>query len=155
MFVSTSRFKIPESVLVVIHSPQLDVLLIERADRAGYWQSVTGSLDAPGEPLAVAARREVREETGLDACVLRDWQHRICYEIYPHWRARYAPGVTQNTEHWFSLEVPRDAPILLNPREHVGHRWLPWHQAAHQCFSASNRDAILRLPTQLGVAAAR
>lgn len=152
---SISRFKIPESVLVIIHSPQLDVLLIERADRAGYWQSVTGSLDALGEPLAVAARREVREETGLAAGVLRDWQHSIRYEIYPHWRARYAPGITQNTEHWFSLEVPRDAAIVLNPREHVGYRWLPWHQAAHQCFSASNRDAILRLPTQLGAAVAR
>ena len=43
--------KIPQSVLVVIHTPALEVLLLERADHPGFWQSVTGSLDAPHEAL--------------------------------------------------------------------------------------------------------
>ena len=57
--------KIPESVLVVIHTPALEVLLIERADKPGYWQSVTGSKDTPDEPLVTTCVREVAEETGI------------------------------------------------------------------------------------------
>jgi dihydroneopterin triphosphate diphosphatase len=139
-------FKIPESVLVVIHTPELQVLLIERADHPGYWQSVTGSLDQPDEVLAEAAWREVREETGFAAGTLLDWGLANIYEIYPHWRHRYAPGVTQNTEHVFGLCLPRaDAP-RLSPREHTAFVWLPWAEAADRCFSPSNAEAILQLP---------
>ena len=147
-----SRFlyKIPESVLVVIHSPQLDVLLIERADKAGFWQSVTGSLDAPDEPLLATAARELFEETGIVAdganIVLHDWHLSNIYEIYPVWRHRYAPGVTENTEHVFSVCVPRDTVITLSPREHLQYAWLPWMEAADRCFSSSNAEAILQLP---------
>jgi dATP pyrophosphohydrolase len=129
------------------------VLLIERADRPGYWQSVTGSLDAVDEPLATTAARELFEETGIVAdgerIALRDWQLANIYEIYPVWRHRYAPGVTQNTEHVFSVQVPRDIPILLSPREHLQHVWLPYLDAADKCFSSSNAEAILQLPRQL------
>ena len=146
--------KIPISVLVVIHTGNLDVLLIERADRAGFWQSVTGSLDAPDESLAVAATRELFEETGIavdgETIVLRDWGVSNIYEIYPTWRHRYAPGVTQNTEHVFSVCVPRDIPITLSPREHVAHAWLPLLEAADRCFSSSNAEAILQLPRHVG-----
>jgi dATP pyrophosphohydrolase len=155
--------KIPESVLVVIHAANLEVLLIERADHPGYWQSVTGSKDFADEPLALTAVREVAEETGIlvadcatarDSMVplhhLRDWQLSNIYEIYPIWRHRYAPGVTQNTEHVFGLLVPRDITITLAPREHVRHRWLPYREAADQCFSPSNAEAILQLPAHLG-----
>jgi dATP pyrophosphohydrolase len=146
-------YKIPESVLVVIHTAELHVLLIERADRPGYWQSVTGSLDAVDEPLATTAARELFEETGIVAdgerIALRDWQLANIYEIYPVWRHRYAPGVTQNTEHVFSVQVPRDIPILLSPREHLQHVWLPYLDAADKCFSSSNAEAILQLPRQL------
>jgi dATP pyrophosphohydrolase len=146
--------KIPESVLVVIHTAALEVLLIERADKSGFWQSVTGSLDLPDEPLAVAAARELFEETGIvadgETIVLRDWRLSNVYEIYPVWRHRYEPGVTHNTEHVFSVEVPRDIAITLSPREHVARRWLPWLEAADQCFSSSNAEAILQLPRQLG-----
>jgi dATP pyrophosphohydrolase len=146
-------YKIPESVLVVIHTADLHVLLIERADRPGYWQSVTGSLDAVDEPLATTAARELFEETGIVAdgerIALRDWQLANIYEIYPVWRHRYAPGVTQNTEHVFSVQVPRDIPILLSPREHLQHVWLPYLDAADKCFSSSNAEAILQLPRQL------
>jgi dATP pyrophosphohydrolase len=145
-------YKIPDSVLVVIHTADLQVLLIERADRGGFWQSVTGSLDALDEPLPLTAARELREETGIVAdgerIVLRDWQLANVYEIYPVWRHRYAPGVTHNTEHVFSVEVPRDIAITLSPREHINHVWLPYLEAADRCFSSSNAEAILQLPQQ-------
>ena len=143
---SARPFKIPRSVLVVIHTPALEVLLIERADKPGYWQSVTGSLDAEDEPLEQTAWREVAEETGLTDGILRDWQLSNVYEIYPVWRHRYAPGVTHNTEHVFGLTVPAAQPVTLDPREHRAQVWLPWREAAERCFSPSNAEAILHLP---------
>lgn len=150
-------YKIPESVLVVVHTAELDVLLIERADKPDYWQSVTGSKDRVDEPLAETAAREVAEETGIlvgtDAVprdALRDWALQNVYEIYPVWRHRYAPGVTHNTEHVFGLRVPAHTPVRLSPREHVRHAWLPWREAADRCFSPSNAEAILQLPRRLG-----
>lgn len=145
--------KIPQSVLVVIHTPDLQVLLIERADHPGFWQSVTGSKDRLDEPLEDTCVREVEEETGiaigsagLPRTALRDWALRNVYEIYPVWRHRYAPGVTHNTEHVFGLTVPTGTPVRLNPREHLRHAWLPWREAADRCFSPSNAEAILQLP---------
>jgi dATP pyrophosphohydrolase len=148
----TVQFKIPESVLVVIHTPEREVLLLERADHPGFWQSVTGSLDAPDEALAQTAAREVREETGIAAPPgkFRDWALSNFYEIYPAWRARYAPGVTRNTEHVFGLCVPQGTPVTLSPREHTAFRWLPWREAADQCYSPSNAEAILMLPQFMG-----
>lgn len=149
----TKATKIPQSVLVVIHTAARDVLLIQRADVADFWQSVTGSKDEPGEDLRVTAAREVLEETGIDcrsgtllAGALVDWQLENVYEIYPHWRHRYAPGVTRNTERLFGLTVPVAIPVWLNPREHLAWRWLPWRDAAHACYSPSNAEAILMLP---------
>ena len=146
-------FKIPESVLVVIHTPMLEVLLIERADAPGYWQSVTGSKDLPGESLVQTCVREVQEETGIEIGssvvplnALTDWRLANRYEIYPRWRHRYAPEVTHNTEHVFGLTVPAGTPVALNPREHTAYRWLPWREAADACFSPSNAEAILMLP---------
>jgi dATP pyrophosphohydrolase len=142
--------KIPESVLVVIHTADLEVLLIERADRPGFWQSVTGSLDRVDEPLLDTAARELFEETGIvadgDRIRLHDWQLSNVYEIYETWRHRYAPGITHNTEHVFSVCVPRDIPIILAPREHLQYAWLPRLEAADRCFSSSNAEAILHLP---------
>jgi len=145
--------KIPESVLVVIHTPALEVLLIERADKPGYWQSVTGSKDAGDEPLLETCVREVAEETGIrigspavPLGALRDWQLANVYEIYPVWRHRYAPGVTHNTEHVFGLTVPDGTAVTLNPREHLRFEWLPWREAADRCFSPSNAEAVLQLP---------
>jgi dATP pyrophosphohydrolase len=149
--------KIPVSVLVVIHSAAGEVLLIERADRAGFWQSVTGSLDAVDEDLAAAAVREVWEETGIEvgpagvsASALVNWRLSNVYEIYPHWRHRYGPGVTHNTEHVFGLCVPREVPVRLAPREHTAWAWLPWSEAAQRCFSPSNAAAIHQLAQRLG-----
>ncbi len=170
-------YKIPESVLVVIHTADLDVLLIERADMPGFWQSVTGSKESLDEPLIETAKREVREETGIRIveatsksldyspgfdmsgnirCVplmnLRAWQLSNVYEIYPVWRHRYAPGVAKNAEHVFSLLVPRTIAITLAPREHVDYLWLPYREAADKCFSPSNAEAILQLPRHAGQA---
>jgi len=142
-------YKIPISVLVVIHTRALDVLLLERCDRPGFWQSVTGSVDRIDEPLAGTARREVFEETGIEAAEgsLLDWHQSQRYEIYPHWRARYGPGVTENVEHVFSLQLDDRVPVVLSAREHTRYQWLNWQQAAGMVFSASNVDAILRLPS--------
>lgn len=148
--------KIPQSVLVVIHTPSLDVLLIERADKPGYWQSVTGSKDTVDESWRTTAEREVAEETGIavgspgippDA--LQDWALENIYEIYPVWRHRYGPGVTHNTERVFGLTVPAGTPVVLAPREHLNAVWLPWREAADRCFSPSNAEAILQLPQRV------
>jgi dATP pyrophosphohydrolase len=146
-------WKIPESVLVVIHTAALDVLLIRRADAEDFWQSVTGSKDVADEPLALTAAREVAEETGIDcgqgsplAPNLRDWGLRNVYEIYPRWRARYAPGVMHNTEHLFGLCLPERVDPVLSPREHTAWQWVPYREAADACFSPSNAEAILLLP---------
>ncbi|MFN0159962.1 MAG: dihydroneopterin triphosphate diphosphatase [Burkholderiales bacterium] len=145
-------YKIPISVLVVIHTPQLEVLVLERKNAPGFWQSVTGSLDREDEPLADAARREVAEETGIDANGpghrLLDWHQVNRYEIYKRWVSRYAPGVTHNTEHVLGLTVPaRVVPVLT---EHLAYEWLPWRDAAEKCFSWSNVEAIRALPGHLG-----
>ena len=144
-------FKTPISALVLVytqksHTPDLQVLIMERADKAGFWQSVTGSIEGDETPQQ-AAIREVFEETGLDAIKykLQDWQASNVYEIYPHWRYRYAPGVIENTEHLFSLELPSAVPIKLAPDEHVRYEWVDWREAASRVFSWTNIDALKRL----------
>ena len=148
-------YKIPRSVLVVIHTPALEVLLLERAPWPGYWQSVTGSVAREDEPLAETARREVHEETGIDVArhALADWGIDNRYEIYRKWRSRYAPGVTHNLERVFSLSLPGPLAVTLDPAEHLSYEWLPWREAAARTISWSNRDAILALPQRLGVSA--
>ncbi len=148
----SSAFKIPQSVLVVIYTPTLDVLLIKRADADEFWQSVTGSKDSLEESYWQTAVREVREETGIECdpasplgMGLHDWRLENVYDIYPQWQHRYAPGVTRNTERLFGLAVPERLPISLSPHEHTAYLWLPHRQAAARCFSPSNAEAILML----------
>jgi len=139
--------KIPVSVLVVIHTPDGQVLVMERADHPGFWQSVTGSKDFVDEPLVETCRREVLEETGIDAPAdaFSDWQRTNQYEILAHWRKRYAPGVSHNTEHLFSLQLPAPVTVHLAPDEHLSYLWLPWREAADRCFSWTNVGAIRAL----------
>jgi dATP pyrophosphohydrolase len=139
--------KIPVSVLVVIHTPALEVLLLERADHPGWWQSVTGSQEE-GETLVQTARREVAEETGLDCDehALSDWGYSNVYEIYDCYRHRYAPATTHNTEHVFGLMLREPRPVRLAEGEHLAWQWRPWREAAELCFSPSNAEAIRQLP---------
>lgn len=143
-------YKQPVSALVVIYTSALEVLLLERADYVGYWQSVTGSRDGD-EPLRETAIREVAEETGIDATryALTDWQQQNVYDIYPRWVHRYPPGTTHNTEHVFGLELPQAVAVQLSPREHLSYQWLSWREAADKVFSPSNRAAILQLPERM------
>lgn len=153
LFLMANFYKIPQSVLVVIHTQALDVLLLRRADtQEDFWQSVTGSKDADGESWAVTAAREVWEETGIDcrhgtalAAQLQDWHLENVYAIYPRWAHRYAPGVTHNTERVFGLQVPAGTQVTLSPHEHTAYQWLPVREAAALCFSGSNAQAIARL----------
>ena len=144
-------FKIPVSVLVVIHTPDLLVLVLERTSAPGFWQSVTGSVDAEDEPLRRTARREVQEETGIDATApghdLADWHYTNRFEIYKRWVSRYAPAVTHNTEHVWGLTIP--VPVVPVLTEHLAYEWLPWRDAADKCFSWSNAEAIRQLPERL------
>jgi len=147
-------FKQPVSALVIVHTAELHVLLLERADFPDHWQSVTGSRDQD-ETLADTATRELLEETGIEADAFGgvvDWHLTRDYEIFPQWRHRYPAGTTMNTEHVFSIDVHEPVPIRLATREHVRYVWLPWRAAAERCFSWTNRDAILALP---GFAAGR
>ncbi|MEY3446726.1 MAG: dihydroneopterin triphosphate diphosphatase [Pseudomonadota bacterium] len=159
-------YKIPQSVLVVIYTPALDVLLIRRTEAdplaPAFWQSVTGSKDALAETYSQTAEREVWEETGIDcrpgtplASGLQDWGLENVYGIYPRWLHRYAPGISHNTERVFGLQVPQGTPVRLAPQEHTHHLWLGCQQAAEQCFSPSNAEAILQLPRFVGKASAR
>ncbi|HXE37186.1 MAG TPA: dihydroneopterin triphosphate diphosphatase [Azonexus sp.] len=142
--------KQPVSVLVVIYTPALDILLLERAAHPGFWQSVTGSRE-DDELLIDTARREVAEETGIDTRLHRldDWRLTNSFEIFAEWRHRYAPGITHNLEHVFGLRLPHPIDITPAPDEHRDWTWMPWRTAAERCFSWSNRDAILMLPEQL------
>jgi dATP pyrophosphohydrolase len=149
----TTIYKIPRSVLVVIHTPDLQVLMMERAGWTDFWQSVTGSVASESEDLRDTAVREVGEETGLDArrYDLRDWDIENRFEIFRKHRSRYAPGVTHNVEHVFSLVVPGPVAVTLDAEEHLSYKWLPWREAAALTISWTNRDAILALPQRAGV----
>ncbi|MBA2411411.1 MAG: dihydroneopterin triphosphate diphosphatase [Burkholderiaceae bacterium] len=139
--------KLPESVLVVVHTSALDVLILERTDHPGYWQSITGSRDAIDEPLLTTCARELEEETGFTAAPQQfdDWKLSHRFEIYAHWRHRYAAGVTHNVEHVFGLCLPHRFEPRLDPREHLQFCWLNWRAAADACFSWTNVEAIQRL----------
>jgi dATP pyrophosphohydrolase len=134
----------PESVLVVIYTSAGEFLLIERRKPAGFWQSVTGSLEW-GESPQSAAPREVAEETGITSGELTDLDLVQTYEIWPAFGRTYAPGITHNREHAFALRLPQRLPVTLSPNEHVQYRWLAGEEALALVSSQTNRSVIERL----------
>ena len=142
--------------VVEVRQPAVFVVAVTEDDRVllvtlHRYTTGTISVEVPaggsdGEDLEVAARRELLEETGLSAGTLTDWRLENRYEIWPQWRARYAPDVTHNTEHVFGFLVPEVTVATLDPAEHIAQMWLPWQQAMEKVFSPSNRDAIWQLP---------
>ena len=141
---AVAQFKRPESVLVVVHTPELECLLLERVEPRGFWQSVTGTLRLAETPAECAAR-ELAEETGLAAIGLRDAHVRRSFPILPAWRSRYAPGVDSNVEHRWYLEVPEVRAVQIEPTEHVAYLWLPVQAAIEKVASWTNREALLEL----------
>lgn len=141
---AVADFKRPESVLIVVHTPELDCLLLERAEPRGFWQSVTGSLRWSETPAECAAR-ELAEETGLEPLGLRDARVQRSFPILPAWRSRYAPDVASNTEHLWYLEVPEVRAVRIEPTEHVAYLWLPVEGAIEKVASWTNREALQRL----------
>ena len=149
----SQSFKRPESVLVVVYSRNGKVLLLRRADHPEFWQSITGSMEWGDEQPAETAARELREETGIVVApaALTDWKLQNCYEIFPQWRYKYAPGVAENTEHFFSLELPDEQTVALSPDEHSEYEWVSFEQALDRVFSWTNRDALLLLMKEHGL----
>jgi len=141
-------FKRPESVLVLVCTDDGLVLLMERTQPSGFWQSVTGSLEQNESPQQ-AASRELAEETGLIATP-SDLHQQMRYEIIAPWRSRYAPGDTHNTEHWFRLRLPTTVKVVLSEREHAQYCWLPVSDALERCSSGSNRCAIRQFADPTG-----
>ena len=138
---AVAQFKRPESVLIVVYTPALDCLLLERVEPRGFWQSVTGSLRSSETPAECAAR-ELEEETGLTPQGLNDAHVQRSFPILPAWRSRYAPGVESNVEHQWYLEVPEVRAIRLAPAEHVAYLWLPVDAAIEKVASWTNREAL-------------
>jgi dATP pyrophosphohydrolase len=138
------RFRRPESVLIVIHTDRKEFLILERRKPAGFWQSVTGSLEW-GEMPDRAARREVIEETGITQGVLVNLQWTQVYEILPSFGKVYAPGVTLNLEHAFSLRLPSRIEVALSKNEHVRYRWASPGEALATVSSDTNRAVIADL----------
>ncbi len=138
------QFRRPESVLIVIYTEDGEFLLLERRRPPGYWQSVTGSLEW-GELADAAARREVIEETGITQGVLVNLQWTQVYEIMPAFGKVYAPGITRNLEHAFSLRLPRRVPVILSDSEHAQFRWASALDALDSVSSSTNRNVIAEL----------
>ena len=146
---SEISYKRPESVLVVIYTASGQTLLLKR-NRPVFWQSITGSLKWPDESAPDAAYRELEEETGIHASSgWRNWHHRYSFPILPEYRHRYAPGVSDNKEHLFSLELPETCQPVLSDAEHSSGLWLPIEDAIAKVWSWSNRDALERVAAAL------
>jgi dATP pyrophosphohydrolase len=138
------QFRRPESVLIVIYTAGGEFLLLERRRPPGFWQSVTGSLEW-GESADVAARRELIEETGIRQGVLVNLQWTQVYEILPAFGKVYAPGVTLNLEHAFSLRLQDRVPVTLSDAEHTQFRWAAATDAVETVSSSTNRAVIAEL----------
>ena len=140
---TTTEFKRPESILLVIYTRCGDALLLKRCTPPfGVWQSVSGSLHWDEQP-ETAARRELAEETGIvhtGALAATGVVNR--FEIVPEARHLYAPDTVINIEHVYTLELAEQLPVHIDPAEHSAYRWLPVSEAVDQVWSWSNKAAL-------------
>jgi dihydroneopterin triphosphate diphosphatase len=141
---NVQAYRRPESVLIVIYTNGGEFLLLERRRPPGFWQSVTGSLEW-GEFADAAARREVVEETGITQGVLVNLQWTQVYDVLPAFGKVYAPGITRNLEHAFSLRLAQRVPVTLSDSEHVQCRWTSGLDAVATASSSTNRAVIEQL----------
>ncbi|MBN6711160.1 dihydroneopterin triphosphate diphosphatase [Haemophilus haemoglobinophilus] len=136
--------KNPNSVLVVIYAQSTKrVLMLQRQDDTDFWQSVTGTIES-GETPRQAAIREVKEEVGIDILAenlpLFDCHKQIEFEIFSHFRYKYAPDVTHCIEHWFLLPLAEERAVDLT--EHFAYQWLSVQDAIKLTKSPNNSEAI-------------
>jgi 8-oxo-dGTP pyrophosphatase MutT (NUDIX family) len=142
----------PEEILVVVHrpGPEREYLVLERSpERQGYWHVVAGALDE-GEEAPAAARRELREEAGLEASVVelgRTYRYSLDDEP-PEVRARFAPDVTEIAVTAFAAEAPPGWEPTLD-EEHVGYRWCTREEALELLRYPEPRDALERVAETL------
>lgn len=116
-----------------------EALVIRRVPReGGFWQPVTGHIEAGESPIE-AARREALEETGLvgDAVHDLDYSHRFMIDpdLIPK-----MPVPTIYEEYAFWSEVVGD--VNLDPTTHDKARWLPLAQAAALMRWSGNRRGV-------------
>ena len=130
--------------MIVIYTAAGEFLLMERRRPAGFWQSVTGSLEW-GETADDAARRELIEETGITQGFLRNLQWTQVFEILPSFGKTYAPGITTNLEHAFALKLLERVPVTLSVKEHLQYRWASGAEAVGTVSSSTNRAVIQQL----------
>jgi len=143
-----STHKRPESVLVVVSHQQQDILLLERRHPAGFWQSVTGSLEWDEQPIE-AALRELHEETGITNATLHDCHKTYQFPIHPEWKKFYSADVNMNIEHVFTLDLATLPKVNLDEDEHTHYCWLDRKHAAEKVFSWTNREVIENLQQYL------
>ena len=138
------QYKNNQSVLVVIYAKDTNrVLMLQRQDDPDFWQSVTGTIES-GETPKNTAIRELWEEVRLDisenSTALFDCKESIEFEIFPHFRYKYAPNVTHCHEHWFLLAMEQEFEPVLS--EHLAYRWVSPEQAIQMTKSSNNAEAI-------------
>jgi len=121
-------------------SSGLEALLLKRhPHRGGFWQPVTGTIE-PGEQPLACARRELGEETGLEAEVSGlDYVHSF---LFGEPRPDRPPRIFQETA--FYALASQGGQVRLDSREHSEYAWLPAEAALDRVPFAGLKEALRR-----------